>query len=184
MGYDITLKVNKEEFDKKYDSFISNVTEEELENQKRILRASLFKIFNVESSEYFVVSKMNRDFNAVIKYFLAYVEGYWITTTKERIDEENEFNKKDEIHFCGWRFAKGRDEGDKEMWIEYLKDNLWDELALKPLPKDDEEFNIKIDSIKALINDTTDNLYDAYSEEFVNEFRDHICGGDDYEQDE
>lgn len=190
MGYDISLRVRQDELDERFKaSGYSKVTDVDVDKYKEVI---ISYVTNIKFKEGNFIEYINVYDNIAmaVKIQTQYIIEQWKKMLKSRLESNSEFDgSKDEISFCGWRFAKGNDNSDTDidLVISNYTHALWEAVTIAPYVdyyNEHNKFDERYSNIKRIVYDYSDIICDTMDLDFVETYRDHICGGDEYEADD
>ena len=188
MSYDISLRVKQDELDDRFklEENSKQISSENIEDTKAIL-VSYFNNLDFDKNNLIDYKKLRFNIRFNIEILCDNIITQWKQNIKLRLESEDGYDgAKDEIWFNGWDYAEGTCVEDVKDVISNFITSLWCKVTLIPKVDYYNDYNnyiVRRDEISDCIDTYCDMIYSEMSKDFVNTYRDHICGGDDYHED-
>ena len=177
MGYETHFRL-KGELDKQFTSWMKEVKKEDINRQKNVLLATCM-LTRLSKVDNFELNKVYNSISTAFRMYLNYLVEDWKINLQKRLDYEDEYDKKNEVYFCGWNHSEGHDDPtweDEDDMINYFVPNIFllaVESAASPFDNDDDTYYRKLEKISEYVNDLDDCVCDMMDSQFISFYRNH-----------
>ena len=175
MGYETHFRL-KGELDNRFKSWMKEVKKEEIERQKNVLLATCM-LTKLDKGDSFELSKAYETISMAFRMYLNYLVESWKISLQQRLDYEDEYDKKGEVYFCGWNHAEGNGgptwESEEDI-INYFVPNIFllaVEPCASPFDRENDTYHEKLEQISEYVDDIECSVIDMMDGQFISFYR-------------